>query len=188
MGLSTEAKRKLVHLSSGIFPLAYLLGISRPTILWIAGEVLALVLFLEITRLKIPWLNQKLLAIFGQSHRPEELTKPSGALWTLAGVFLGLLLFEKQIAVFSLFVLSISDGAAAMVGQRWGKHKIGKKSLEGSAAFFVSAVLIGLLLLPPLAALGGALAATLAEAVPFRIIDDNIRIPIVGGLAATLLI
>ena len=188
MGLSTEAKRKLVHLSSGIFPLGYLAGISRPMILAVAGGVLALVLFLEITRLKIPWLNQKLLALFGQSHRPEELTKPSGALWTMVGVFLGLLLFPKQIAVFSLFVLSISDGAAAMVGQRWGKHKIGKKSLEGSAAFFFSAVLIGLLFLPPLVALGGALAATLAEAVPFRIIDDNIRIPIVAGFVARWLV
>ena len=50
--------------------------------------------------------------------------------------------FNKEIAIFSLLVLVVSDTMAALVGRKLGWIKIYDKSLIGSLSFSVSAVMI----------------------------------------------
>jgi dolichol kinase len=98
-------------------------------------------------------------------------------------------------------MLMVGDGAAALVGRRYGRHRYpfvlaASKSLEGSAAFLLTALLTALPLAlaappghPPLtpAQLGlGALTATLAEALDLPA-NDNVRVPLVAGLVMTLM-
>ena len=53
---------------------------------------------------------------------------------------------ERYLVLASIYAWGIGDGLAALVGKRFGKHKIkwrladGKKSVEGSAAMFVCAL------------------------------------------------
>jgi len=61
----------------------------------------------------------------------------------------------------------------------------GKKSIEGSLACFVSCLLVGLLILNPLMAISGALAATFAEGYLIKV-NDNLSIPIISGIILTL--
>ncbi|RLG32696.1 phosphatidate cytidylyltransferase, partial [Methanosarcinales archaeon] len=71
-------------------------------------------------------------------------------------------------------------------GIRWGKHRlIGKKSLEGSAAFFLTSFTGLSFLLSPLYALIAAFTGMLIEMIPQEVIDDNITIPL--GVSAVLM-
>ena len=88
----------------------------------------------------------------------------------------------------------IGDGAAAVVGRRYGRtrYPFSPKSVEGSAAFFVTAFLaaipFGLVGVEPLG-LGtlavGAFTAAVVEALPVDI-NDNLRVPLVAGAAMLL--
>jgi dolichol kinase len=107
-------------------------------------------------------------------------------------------LFAEPVAAAALVMVMVGDGAAAVVGRRYGRHRYpfgaAAKSLEGSAALFLTALAATLplvLLGPPYAPLAplqlglGALAATVVEALPVPV-NDNVRVPLAAGLAMTL--
>ena len=83
------------------------------------------------------------------------------------------------------------DSAAALIGRSVGKMKIYKnKTLEGTLAFFVTAVVINLLFLPiypfTVKSLVACLTATLAELYEDKIeIDDNLSVPIFFAVILT---
>ena len=103
---------------------------------------------------------------------------------TVAFDKLCLCFFGKEVAAIALTVMLISDSAAALVGRSVGKIKIYKnKTLEGTLAFFVSAVVINLLFWPLYPFTAGSivacLVATLAEVYEDKIeIDDNLSVPV----------
>jgi dolichol kinase len=87
------------------------------------------------------------------------------------------------------FFLTFGDVTAVLVGKKYGKHKIfSPKSLEGSLAFFVMVIMVGVILkklcfpavLTNTAIWYGALAATLVEMLPISL-DDNLTVPIITG-------
>ena len=108
----------------------------------------------------------------------------TGAIYVLASAILCLCLFGKEIATIALTVMLICDSAAALVGRSLGKIKIHKnKTLEGTLAFFIIAVIINLLFIPiypfGIKSLAACLVATLAEVYEDKIeIDDNLSVPI----------
>ena len=102
------------------------------------------------------------------------------------------LFFPKIIAVTAFTMVAVSDTMAAIIGKIFGKHRFGQKSLEGSAAFFLSALLI-IAVVPGLNIVVGvamAITATLTEAFIVRIgdlrIDDNLAIPLVSATIGVL--
>ena len=119
----------------------------------------------------------------------------SGATYLLFSVMFCVAIFEPVIAFCAMAYVSIGDTFAALVGMTWGKRKFKgmNKSLEGSLACFVSTFVFGLFFLgspitpraQPVLALVGALTATIAELVNIPV-DDNVKIPILSGLALTL--
>jgi dolichol kinase len=76
------------------------------------------------------------------------------------------------------------------VGRRFGRHKIGRKSLEGSLACLVGTGIVAcvgpLFHLDIRVALAGAVVAAVTEALSTRV-DDNISVPLMSGLAMTIL-
>ena len=86
---------------------------------------------------------------------------------------------DKYLVLASIYAWGIGDGLAALVGKRFGKHKIkwkladGKKSLEGSLTMFVCALVSVFVVLSVRGGIGipmcfaiaflAALASTLAE-------------------------
>jgi len=132
--------------------------------------------------------------MFGLILRRHERKDFTGATYLLFSGMICVAFLEPLIASCAMAFLSIGDTFAAMVGMNFGKRKfLGlSKSLEGSLACFVSCLVFGLLWLNSspyqssfiALALGGSLAATLAEL--WRLpLDDNLKIPFVSGLVMT---
>jgi glycerol-3-phosphate acyltransferase PlsY len=76
--------------------------------------------------------------------------------------------------------------AATAIGERFGKTKIGDKSLEGTFAFIVAAAVSGVLLsllgvhLPTWVMALGIIVAACVELMTFSM-NDNLIIPLVSG-------
>ena len=177
-----EIKRKVVHLSSLIVPIGYVLT-SQKTVLTFLIPLFLCFLLIDLLRHFYPGMGlffQKY--IFGNILREAERSRLMGATYFLFSSILTILLFPKSIAIASLFILMLSDTAAALVGKWRGRVSIFGKTLEGSIAFFASALLI-VWVYPNLDRFPGflaALGATVVELLPTQV-DDNLTIPLVAG-------
>jgi dolichol kinase len=186
-----EVRRKIFHLFSLLYALLYWQA-GRGTSLKILCAAWAALAVLEAVRLRNPGFNQKLIKLFGGIHRPKEMNRPSGILWTLAGAILTIFFIpHPDIVLAALGYLAVGDAAASLVGKTWGVTRVGDKSLEGSLACFIACWAVGAFCLTP-AHFGrpeiviGALLATIAEALPLPL-DDNLWIPLIPAAALTLM-
>ena len=132
----------------------------------------------------------------GDVFRPGEAKSFSGATHMGLGILITCVFFEAQTVVMALTILAICDSVASIVGERYGAIKVSNKSLEGSAGFFLSGLVIvcafvwGLgykehFLWENIIALA---AATIAELYSSRLkINDNVLIPVVFAITVALL-
>jgi dolichol kinase len=175
--------RKAFHFSGIIIPLIYLVG-NRNVALFVTFFLLVMIAALE-------WLRIKgyLHSAFLEKHLKETEKKgPTASLFFLLSSLVTILFFDKPVAVASILLLCISDPLASICGRMLGRRMFFGKSIEGSAAFFLSAIAI-LQFFPfkQPAIFSAALAATAAELFSSRFVDDNLSIPIVTALALTVL-
>jgi dolichol kinase len=185
--------RKLYHLFGGLglLSLYYLLG--RREALLCYGVLVLAVLAVDITRLRVPAFNQFIQSHFSSFIRKNEANKLTGTAPYVLGIGLTLLWYRTDIATAAVCFLAFGDVAATTIGERWGRTKIsGDKSLEGTVAFAVVAVMAGFLLsligvdLSPRLIVAGALVAAGVELVPLPV-NDNLVIPLVSGGAMELI-
>jgi len=182
--------RKLIHLGGAAFALLYLVA-PRQVVLLVALVILALTTAVEWGRQRWPALERLFERIIGAALRQGEESQPTAGLWSMLGVIITLLAFERRFAIPAILYAQVGDPAAEIVGRRWGRHRMPNgKSLEGSLACFVVNLGVGLaccLVLPlsPGVAVLGALAATLTEATPTPL-GDNLTMAPVAGLAMAL--
>ncbi|MFP4165435.1 MAG: diacylglycerol/polyprenol kinase family protein [Chitinispirillaceae bacterium] len=201
-----EITRKLLHLfallmPAGIFYLpkmdfsyAYPVGILT---FLLGGSIVV-----ESLRFRVPAVQKLFFSFFGHLLRQEESSKTTGSTYVIGAALLCSVLFRNQLhiafMVLSLFILG--DAIAAIVGLSMGRIKIGKKSLEGSAACFLlcMALMYGIFpympgilepwggRVPFLMALAASLSITVFELVPLKItsgftINDNLAVPVITG-------
>ncbi len=192
-----ELFRKAIHLSSLWIPAAIYF---MPKIVLIPILLIILVgnIILEYGNFKkYPWARKSFGVLFFRTLRNKETSREhfqfTGAIYVLTSALLCLCFFGKEVAAIALTVMLISDSAAALVGRSIGKIKIYKnKTLEGTLAFFLTAVIINLLFFP-IYPFGGesviaCLVATLAEVYEDKIeIDDNLSVPIFFSVVLTWL-
>lgn len=130
--------------------------------------------------------------------------KPTPGDWVVSGsppVFLAAalttLLFPRFVAAASLGVMLTADTAAALIGRRFGRHKLnGGKSAEGTVAFFVTGTIFAVFVLLVAGELSwgmfawaaaGVFLASLAELFQKQLrLDDNLTIPLSCGAVMTL--
>ncbi|MDD4309032.1 MAG: phosphatidate cytidylyltransferase [Candidatus Cloacimonetes bacterium] len=191
MGRLSETLRKSIHLSSLIIPFSYkyLFGYNRRLGFSMLLLAFTFSMVIEFQRFWQRNFRKTFHKIFGQILRRHELKDFTGATYMLFAAMLCVAFFEPVIASCAMAFLSIGDTFAALVGMNFGKRKfVGmSKSMEGSLACFVSCFIFGLFWLKsPILALGGALAATLAELWKIPL-DDNLKIPLGSGLVMTML-
>jgi len=183
--------RKLYHLFGGLTLLALYFVLGRDRAFMVYAVLLAVVLIFEVTRLTVPGVNTIILEHFGSFIRSSEENRITGTAPYILGVGLTLFLYHQNIAAAAVCFLAFGDVAATTVGERWGRTKIGQKSLEGSIAFAVVSVISGSLLtfigLPvtPGLIIAGAIIAAGVEIIP-QPINDNLLIPLVAGGAMEL--
>ena len=140
-----EALRKIVHISSsGIAILLWYYG-KDVLLPWIIA-VAILFPILDWLRQYLPILKKLYFKLFGIVTRPYEHQVLSGASWVFMGAGLTAYLFNEKVAIIALFVMSLSDSAAALIGIKYGNTRLFNKSLEGSLVFLISTYLIIFLL------------------------------------------
>ncbi len=180
--------RKLFHFFGGLGLLSLYYASGRKTALQLYGMLAVLVLAVEIARLKIPAWNRFLYTYFRSFVRENEERRLTGTVPYILGVGLSLWAFSAPAASTAICFLAFGDVAATTIGQRFGRMKIGNKSLEGTVAFVIAALFGGYLL--SFAELGissgvmilGALVAAGVELLPLPL-NDNLTIPLIAGAA-----
>lgn len=143
--------------------------------------------------------------LYGKLFRSMLRKKPERGEWIVSGsppVFAAAamvcLLFPQVIAAMSLGVMLVADTAAALIGRKYGKHKLNNsKSVEGTIAFLIAGVLFSLFILfvsgeftywLMIGAVIGVILASIAELYEKQLhLDDNLTIPILTGLPGTLI-
>ena len=195
--IKKEFYRKLIHLSS----------LWIPTLIYFAPEgqaiVLLSIIFLGDALLeygnykKWSWARKSFGLIFFKTLRKKELNRNvfqvSGSMYVLFSAIICSMIFSKPVAVVALTIMLISDTCAALFGKAYGtRHLRNNKTLEGTTALFVSALLIVVLFNPILSVSYASIlacgAATFAELYEDKIeIDDNLAIPLFVGLILSIL-
>jgi dolichol kinase len=184
----TELIRKTIHMSSLSIPVVYYF-ITRETALSILIPLTILFGLSDLGRLFIPSFREMYHHFFGFLLRRHERRtghrRLTGATFVLLSATLCVWLFPKMIVLTAFAILIVSDTAAALIGRKFGKHPFHGKSVEGTTAFFITALIVvavapKILYLPTEYAIGivAALVGAFVEALSGDIIDDNLSIPI----------
>lgn len=189
-----ELLRKFIHLSSLWIPFLYL-NVTTAFMLKILFPLTIFSVMIELLRKYFPPLNNFILSIIGKLMRRAEENSFTGATYLFISSTLTIAFFDKEIAIFALTILVVSDTLAALVGKKIGKIPLAGKTLEGTLTFALSAFLIyyvyvncyffDLSLKPTIFAI---LAASFVELFSKKLrIDDNFTIPLVVSLILVML-
>jgi dolichol kinase len=189
ISFGAELVRKGIHLFALVIPVGYSL-VSFPVAM-VGITVPALVsILIDVSRFHNWPLWRCLSKILTPIIRDHEVKGGfTGASYILTTSAITIAVFPKAIAIAAITFIIIGDTAAALVGRRWGRHRlIGRKSFEGSGACLLSLIAVSFLVpnLPWQVGIVGAVVATLAEAFSGRI-DDNLSVPIASGLVMLLI-
>lgn len=120
----------------------------------------------------------------------KDIFPGRGPLFFFIGVLLVMKLFEKDIALAAIMVLTLGDSLSHLIGAGFGRIKNifngdKRKLLEGTIFGTLAGFLGALIFVSPLPAFLGSLGAMVAEALEFEMnrksVDDNLIVPLVAG-------
>ena len=211
--VAKEVQRKLFHSLMICVALVNavglaLFGIPHGVLLSVGFTGITLVFFLgiEITRIRV-YGYFPFKRILARVMRPRERTRLGASvyfavgtmitfvsLYLLSNIFLSFFditaiwMLSGWLAVGAVMVAAIGDGMAAIIGIRFGKHRIrGNRTLEGALAGFIFGFLafLPLWLLLNIPLIYGLIAAIVLFIVDLSAppLDDNLLNPIAIGLA-----
>jgi dolichol kinase len=175
--------RKLFHLSGVVIPVIYLLT-DKGTALIVTTGIFIVEITFEVLRIKgfvkVPLIEKNI--------KGEEINRLSGSFFYILSGLITIIFFEKNIAISSLFVLSIADPLSSLLGSRFGRVRFLEKSLEGTMTFFAASFLmLRIFSFPVPIAAACAFIASLTELFSSRFVDDNLSVPLVTALVLDLL-
>ncbi|MFA6456164.1 MAG: diacylglycerol/polyprenol kinase family protein [Bacteroidota bacterium] len=186
-----EIARKAIHFCSLSIPIIYYF-IERDLALQLLVPITFGFLIVDLLRYyhqPTADLFYKIFRFMLRKHETDPARKRlNGATNVLIAATICVIVFPKLIVLTAFPILIISDSVAALIGRRFGRRKFLQKSVEGSLAFFVFALIViyftpkaeyaaGEYLIGAVAALVG----TVVEAGSWRI-DDNLSIPLSVGI------
>lgn len=188
-----EVKRQLVHLIVGVC-ITFGVYVLEPLV----GKVIVLPLMLSVVvMLVLPRIGGELKVhnhLLVHFERPKDIRSLPyrGAIFYCLGITPAILLLDINTACAIIAILSIGDSTSTIVGRKYGRHRIGHKSIEGSIAFVFSSFFGALFFLPDdlIKAAVFALLGGLTELSNIRhdhlLLDDNLLVPIALTLVALL--
>jgi dolichol kinase len=188
-----ELKREILHILIGIIALFLIIyNIISPLIIFI---ILSIGIFVSLLSLKI---RIPLISWFLDNfERDKDKNKlpGRGIIFAVAGSLLSLQLFERNIALASIIILTFADPISHLVGKAFGKTKspLNKtKNIEGHIAGAIISSIMAMFFVSPILALVGAIIAMLFESLIIEIqkiqLDDNLIIPLAAGTTMFLIV
>lgn len=170
----------IVHVSAVLVPVLAELS-SKTFVVALLALVTVGYEISEVLRLRgkrIPLITSFTLRMSKDKESTGFVARP---VYLTLGVILALFLFPKNIAYASIAIVAIGDPVAAYVGGKFGRKRIGRKSLEGFMAGSLVAFLATLLVIAPIIGAVGSIAGMLVELA--GVLDDNFTIPVGAGIA-----
>jgi dolichol kinase len=175
-------------LTGGSIATLYLISFSHSQMVNLLGTIACALYVVEQVRVAYPETAAKLLPFTRFIMRAEEQLKESAMVPYAMAVLLTIVAFPKHIALIGIYSLAIADPLSAIIGIKWGKHKISPtRSVEGGIAFFLSVFLVTLIILTGyngkfdlfvlFISLFMGLAGALFDLIPLKL-DDNMTIPL----------
>jgi dolichol kinase len=189
-----QVGRRLFHMAGGLaVAIAYGLFFTHAEAVYLLGTIACIAYLFDKVRIAYPEIAQRVQGLTNFFLRAEEKLAESSMIPYIIAILLTIISFPKPLALIAISTLALGDPIAAIVGIRWGKRRwVPNKTLEGSLAFWVSALFCSLFVLiriagvPWPAALGLsfllASAVTVFEMLPVKL-DDNLTIPLFVGFA-----
>ncbi len=178
--------RRVFHVLTTAALALMALALDREVMIAITGTITGLTIALEMARRRFPRLNEWFLARFSVLMKQSESSQVLGSTYMAAASLIVFFFFDKELAILALLYIAVGDPLAGVVGKRYGRVKIGSKSVEGTLAFAVGAGAVGCgmvaggLDVPYWVALGGAGVGALVELLPSPL-DDNLTVPPVSA-------
>lgn len=192
----THIARKIWHIVGvGIFTYLYYILPYNVSLGLVSGFSILLI-GLDFLRFKVPWFKNAVTKLMCLFIRKEELDKPTGLSYMCFGFWLLILLFEREVAILTLLFVMLGDPFAAYIGIKYGKDKIGDKTVQGFLACFAICAVVAFVFLKlndfnssrlVYVSLLSALIASGAELVQINKVDDNLSMPVISGFLLTLL-
>ncbi len=137
-----EIFRKTVHILAYIY--ALILYSSRDDLVIFLGFP-AIIVFLDLLRLKFSKAREIVYMLWGDSIKPYEKDALSDASVMAIGVWINVLIFGK-FALIGLCISILGDAFASLIGKFFGKIRFQNgKSIEGFLSFFFVSVILGIL-------------------------------------------
>ncbi|MBP1911572.1 diacylglycerol/polyprenol kinase family protein [Thermococcus stetteri] len=204
MSIRSELKRKALHLTGLTVPAIYLCCGKTSTLIFI-GLAFTLFVVLEPFRIIEEWrdrIKYRLLNIYPspelgrgieliENHieaitRPHERERVAAHIYFAVASFIVVYFFPMKVAVGAITVATLGDALAAIIGKSLGRHRFSNgKSLEGSLAYFITALLVLIPLMGLIPSLVGAAVGTLVEFYNLPP-DDNFSNQLAVSLAVYL--
>lgn len=184
-----QITRRLFHMGNGVaVATLYLISFGHSQMISFLGTIACVLYLIEQVRVNYPEAASKLLPFTRFIIRAEEQLKESAMVPYAMAVLLTIVAFPKHIALTGIYALAFADPLSAIIGIRFGKHKLSPtRTIEGSFAFFISIFLVTIFTLSgfnggfewPVLFIAITLGTicTLFDLVPLRL-DDNLTIPL----------
>lgn len=183
-----QPMRRLFHAFNGT-ALACLLMVwvpPRTATIGVLAGLFALLLGLDLLRLRSETANRAFFRGFSRLASPREASHLASSTWYALGIVLALALFPWPLAISGILVMALADPAASYIGRRWGRRPFLGGSVLGFVVFTVVAATILGLRHPLALAIPTAFVAALAERRSWPL-DDNLAVPLVTAGTLTVL-
>lgn len=187
--LQKEIIRKLFHLMEIPLLLAYSIiryVWSEQIAIFVLTAILLVLLEIEYVRLEVRPKIPQIVNVF----RPRERNNVTGTVFFIMATIICFAVFDYSIAVMALIMTVFGDLSSALVGIKWGKHKLFRqKTTEGFLAGLVVNILVGALFLHQhlLVFLPMALVASVVELTTNKL-DDNLTVPLFAGFTGQMIV
>lgn len=180
--------RRVFHAVNGVILASALTWVvtDRALAIPILALVLAVLLVVDLVRLRDPRANTLFFRLLRPFASPREERKIASSTWYMVGILLAVILFPLSAVVPGILVLAFADPAASVLGRLVGRRRLGKGSVEGALIFALVAFLVLLPFVTPPVAAACALITALVEVLPLGL-DDNLTVPLTAAAMVFLL-
>ncbi|MCU0640093.1 MAG: SEC59/DGK1/VTE5 family protein [Candidatus Krumholzibacteria bacterium] len=163
-------------------------GAPRHADVWLLAIALFLLALIDVVRFTTEKGRELFWRHLGFLAGDREKKGPTTSLYYAFSLLLCAILYPKEAVLGAIVCIALGDPAAMIVGKRFGRIRLGKKSIEGSlAGFLVCVPAIFLVTQSWHVAVLGSLAGSLIEFIPLPV-DDNLTVPLFSGAVMAILI